>query len=266
MSWLSVEGASWYEVQSSIDGQNWTNLGRVSETQTLILGDPGTVYACVRAGNDQYISSWSQWHGNTTAIAPAVPQPRLASGVYNGSATITWPKIDEAESYIVTLRNTGGVGFYTTEITENTFEITPEIQTGGPYRNLRVDVAAKNEAGVSSAGRVELSAETPPVPTEVYGAPSGSSFILAVVKPEYEKRTGYVVVYGNSEKFDASNFFGVQIIKGADGLPATLSYPGNANFYRVAFTDAFFDAAPNPSSLSFSGVYPIYFDSGGPER
>lgn len=268
LSWLYVEGASWYEVQMSLDGQHWTDLGKTSETQTLLLmdeDDVGSIFARVRAVNELHTSSWAQWRGNTVDIPPDIPQPRLASDAYDGSAIVTWPPIYDAESYIVTLRNPGGVGFYTTEITGTSFEVTPEIQTGGPYRDLIVDVAAKNEAGVSDAGRLELSAEIPPAPTEVYGAPSGSSFILFLVNPAYAKRTGYIVAYGQTRNFDARDYTSSQAIRNANGLPAILNYSEDSKFYRVAFTDAFFDAAPNLESLNFSASQAIYFNNGGPE-
>lgn len=259
LSWLSVEGATWYEVQTSLDGQNWNTLGRINECQTLLLGDPGNVFARVRAGNDNYTSAWSQWHGNTVDIPPDIPHPRLASESYNGSANISWPKIQDADSYIVTLRNTAGLAFYTTETTDASFQITPEIQTGGPYRNLIFEVAAKNTAGVSQAGKLELSAEAPPAPNFVGGGTGGSSYYILRVTPECPTATGYVVAFGSNSDFGADEVSFLQRVNSLQ-LPFALNFTQESHFYRLAYKDAFFDQYPDPRTLNWSAVGAAYID------
>ena len=131
--WLNVPGAAWYEVEISPDGENWQSMGRANVAQMTVSTAPGEVHARVRAASDTLQSAWAVWQGDTTVTPPAAPVLTLDKGYSGGSASISWQPTENATTYAVALRS-NGQAIYTASGPETTFDVTPEVQEGGPYR------------------------------------------------------------------------------------------------------------------------------------
>lgn len=255
ITWLPVLGASWYEVQISSDGQNWQNLGSVSETQLETTVNPGVFHVRVRAGNDVRMSGWTSYSGDTTLAAPAKPNPQLVGSYQNGGANITWAAVARAQKYAVNLVTGQGNIFYTSSQTGTTFQITPEMQTGGPFRQISCNVAAVNENGASEMGTVVLSEPAPARITSANISISGTTAILSSVAPELSGTTGYAIAMGSVPNFSVNQ---VQELRQTSSLP--YSWTGLAHgvhYFRIAAKDAFYDSFHDPYSLNWSDALPV---------
>lgn len=254
--WLAVPGAMWYEVQYSQDGSEWSSLGRMTDCQTFITVDPGPLYVRVKAGNNDRMSTWATWQGDTLNPLPDVPNPVLNGKYEGGSADISWDPIANAESYVITLCTSDGIPFYTTIQSESEFELTPEIQTGGPYRDLSVYVKARNQTGDSDNGSLALSDPPPPAPTSIDVHPyiKDKFEISSVVAAK--SGTGYVVQVSMSQtgEFELSPLNQQYEF---DSLPYVFYWPLTIAYLRVAVKDAFYDVAHDISMLNWSNTIEI---------
>lgn len=251
LSWLSVLGATWYEAEVSSDGTNWNNLGRTSETQITTNVNAGPIYARVRAGNDIKTSSWATWSGNTTITTPAVPVPSL-QGAYDGSGKIVWNAVPGATKYTISL-SSGSNRFYTSTQTGTEFQITPEIQTGGPYRDLTFTVSASNDNGTSGVGTVNLSC---PAPVKITGGnfvPTEAMLTINSVTPTLTGITGYAFARGNIPNFSVNQ---VSAFSQTDSLPYTwYNLQQGTMYFRIAAKDAFYDSYHDYTGLNWSDVF-----------
>lgn len=251
LSWLSVLGATWYEAEVSSDGTNWNNLGRTSETQITTNVNAGPIFARVRAGNEIKTSSWATWSGNTTITTPAVPVPSL-QGTYDGSGKIVWNAVPGATKYTISL-SSGSNRFYTSTQTGTEFQITPEIQTGGPYRNLTFTVSASNDNGTSGIGTVSLSC---PAPAKITGGdfvPTEAMLMINSVTPTLTGITGYAFARGNIPNFSVNQ---VSAFSQANSLPYTWhNLPQGTMYFRIAAKDAFYDSYHDYTGLNWSDVF-----------
>lgn len=261
LAWMSVPGASWYEVETSATGESWVNLGRSNVTQMTVTVAPGVIYARVRAASDTLQSGWAMWEGDTSIPTPDAPAPVLDGEYAGASATISWEPVEHAEGYAVALKS-GGQTLYTSRVASGPFEVTPEIQEGGPFRELECMVSAVGAAGSSPEATVALSDPAPvaPVDAEVVIGTSGVT-LQSVTPDEAPDKTGYVIVRGDATDFTAAQAAELRQTAALpyvwDGLAAGTYY------FRVAVKDAFFDLARNPLSLNWSPVLAVEISGGG---
>lgn len=241
--WLPVIGATWYEVQYSHDNTSWTDLGRTSDTFITLPVSAGAFYVKVRAGNDSRMSAWTSASGNTLLAPPDKPEPELDGAYESASATVSWNPVERASQYAVSLVTDKGATVYTGKQEETSFEITPEIQTRGPYRWLKCEVRAMNENGTSQPGSVTMSDPALPAPQQCIITESVRMF-QAVYPPPPASCTGYAIIYGDSANFGTDFISGYAVVQ---ELPYQLDEM--KHYCRIALKDAFFDAAPGYENL-----------------
>lgn len=259
--WMSVPGASWYEVETSATGESWVNLGRSNVTQMTATVAPGVIYARVRAASDTLQSGWAVWEGDTSIPTPDAPAPVLDGEYAGASAAISWEPVEHAEGYAVALKS-GGQTLYASRVASGPFEVTPEIQEGGPFRELECTVSAVGAAGTSPEATVALSDPVPEAPeaAEVIVGESGVT-LQSVTPDEAPDKTGYVIVRGDAPDFTAAQAAELRQTAALpyvwDGLTAGTYY------FRVAVKDAFFDLARNPLGLNWNPVLAVEIPGGG---
>lgn len=259
--WMSVPGASWYEVETSATGESWVNLGRSNVTQMTATVAPGVIYARVRAASDTLQSGWAVWEGDTSIPTPDAPAPVLDGEYAGASAAISWEPVERAEGYAVALKS-GGQTLYASRVASGPFEVTPEIQEGGPFRELECTVSAVGAAGTSPEATVALSDPVPEAPeaAEVIVGESGVT-LQSVTPDEAPDKTGYVIVRGDAPDFTAAQAAELRQTAALpyvwDGLTAGTYY------FRVAVKDAFFDLARNPLGLNWNPVLAVEIPGGG---
>lgn len=259
--WMSVPGASWYEVETSATGESWVNLGRSNVTQMTATVAPGVIYARVRAASDTLQSGWAVWEGDTSIPTPDAPAPVLDGEYAGASAAISWEPVEHAEGYAVALKS-GGQTLYTSRVVSGPFEVTPEIQEGGPFRELECTVSAVGAAGTSPEATVALSDPVPEAPeaAEVIVGESGVT-LQSVTPDEAPDKTGYVIVRGDAPDFTAAQ---AAELRQTAALPYVWdSLTAGTYYFRVAVKDAFFDLARNPLGLNWSPVLAVEIPGGG---
>lgn len=250
--WENVAGADWYEVETSGDNKTWTPQGRSNISQLRAIVQPGKVYARVRAASDTLQSPWATWDGDSTIPVPVTPAPQLADQYKGGEARIEWPAVPFADSYTVTLRVEDST-VYSERQTGTAFELTPEIQQGGPYREITVLVSATSQAGTSLEGSLALSDPAPTEVTQANATVGTDSITLYSVTPdEATEKTGYVLIKGDTADFTAAQ---VQELRQAAALPYTWAgLSAGEHYFRVAVKDAFFEITRNFLGLNWSPV------------
>lgn len=194
--WMSVSGASWYEVETSATGETWVSLGRSNVAQMTVTVAPGVIYARVRAVSDSLQGGWTVWQGDTTIPAPAMPEIAVDEGYTGGTALVSWESVEHAEQYAVALKS-GGKVVYTGKMESGPFEVTPEIQEGGPYRSLVCTVSAVGVGGTSQGAKVKLEDKAPDMPTDAQIVAHADSVTLQSVSPaQGGDSTGFVMLEG----------------------------------------------------------------------
>lgn len=252
--WLAVQGAEWYEIQQSSNNTDWQNPQRVTETQITLDVSPGPVYLRVRAGGGAKISAWTSWTGNTLLAAPGVPAPVLSGKYQNGIANISWPTVSGASRYVISLiRN--GVNLYTATQTGTAFQVTPEIQTGGPFRSFSFNVSAANENGVSASGSLVLNEPAPAKITAANISITGTTATLTSVTPTLTGISGYVIAMGAIPDFSVNQ---VQELRQTASLPYSWTgLTSGLHYFRIAAKDSFYDSFHDPYSLNWSDALPV---------
>ena len=252
--WSGVPGATWYDVELSSTGKTWASAGRATLMQMRLTVAPGKVYARVRAANDTLTSGWSTWQGDSTIPAPAKPAP-TASAYVSGSASVSWAAVENAVRYAVSLQQ-DGQSIYNTTTTGTTFSVNPEIQSGGPYRELAVNVAAVGVNATSAAGVAELSDPAPDMVTDAEIEIGTDSVTLVSVTPDAATdKTGYVIVRGDTADFGISQ---VSEMRQTTSLPYVWGgLTAGVYYFRIAVKDGFYDVARQPETLNWSAVLTV---------
>lgn len=255
LRWSSIPAAQWYELEISDNNENWQSLGRININQTTISVSAGKIYARVRGVSNTMIGGWALWAGNTTVLPPVAPTLSLSQSYIGGYASVSWNNIQNANEYILALNN-GNSDFFNAIITSNEFEITPEIQEGGPYRNITCSVIAVGDGGSSKAALLTISDPVPSAPVNANISIDGNSATINSVSPAPTGDfTGYVLVKGNTSNFGTNQ---VQEIRQIDSFPYTWSnLPDGDNYFRIAVKDAFFEITNNLNELNFSSVLTV---------
>lgn len=252
--WSGVPGATWYDVELSSTGKTWASAGRATLMQMRLTVAPGKVYARVRATNDTLTSGWSVWQGDSTIPAPAKPAP-TASAYVSGSASVSWAAVENAVRYAVSLQQ-DGQSIYNTTTTGTTFSVNPEIQSGGPYRELAVNVAAVGVNATSAAGVAELSDPAPDMVTDAEIEIGTDSITLVSVTPDAATdKTGYVIVRGDTADF---GLLQVSEMRQTTSLPYVWGgLTAGVYYFRIAVKDGFYDVARQPETLNWSAVLTV---------
>ena len=254
LTWLAPSGAQWHEVQISHDGVNWQNLGRVNSSQMECTVAAGAVWARVRGMNDRLTGPWAEWRGDTTLLPPT--KPTLTATTYNGgSCRVSWAAVRNATSYTVSLKNGSNV-FYSVETSDTSFEITPEIQTGGPYRSLTCSVVSVGTAGSSIPVSVTLNDPAPTAPTgATVTAGVKQATVTAITGTKPADHTGYVIVLGSKANFSVGE---VLELRQTASLPYTWTgLAAGTCYFRMAMRDSFFSLTNRLTELNFSAVFTV---------
>jgi hypothetical protein len=262
VTWLPVPGAEGYYVESSTDGAAWNNQGRANINAIRLPVDDGAYAVRISAFRGATQSPWAQINGNTFDAAPDSPVPALVGNYTGGNLTVQWPAVDGADSYVVRVyeanadRNPERIH----EGTDISFSYTAAqgISDGGPWRDLSVEVASKNNTGESIPGTVSISdivpAEIPLANITVTPAAGGVVFDLTTY-PEGDI-SGYVLARGTTPDFgteETAELRAVATLPTAwDGLTDGTEY-----YFRLAAKDAFFDVASDYAALNYSGVITV---------
>lgn len=258
LTWTTVAGAAWYEVETSPDGQDYINQGRANINQMTVTAPGGVLYARVRAANDGKQSPWSDVLSIDTSIpVPDAPSLTLLEPYLNASAKITWDDVPFATHYVVSLAEiSGGAAFYTEKTEDTEFAVTPEIQEGGTYRSLVISVMSVNQRGTSEPATISLSDPLPPEITDAKIEVGQDSVRIVSVVPEIpEDGTGYVIAKGDNSDFSLSQVTEIRLIY---KLPYTwLDLSAGTHYFRMAMRDGFFDAGRNLLSLNWSAVMAV---------
>lgn len=258
LTWLNVEGAEWYEVQTSDNNVNWTDKGRANIGQIIVAVSPGIVYARVRAMNNQLTGKWATWSGNTLIKPPAVPNPAISQAYRGGEATVSWDAVTGATGYGISVKG-GGRVVYSATITNLSFTITPEIQEGGPYRNLVFSIYAIGQGGNSNTAQINISDAAPMAPTAADVHISGNSLVVESITPALPvDGTGYIFVEGNGPDFGVDDIIASKQVA---ILPYTWpDLSSGVHYFRAAMRDEFFQIAQKPLDLNWSDVITLTVD------
>lgn len=259
--WENVAGADWYEVETSADNRTWTQQGRANISQLRAIVQPGRVYARVRGSSDTLQSPWAEWNGDSTIPVPGTPAPQLVGEYKGGQASIEWPAVPFAEAYTVALR-VQDTTVYSARQEGTDFELTPEIQQGGPYRELEITVSASSQTGTSLEGSLALSDPAPAGVTQANVTIGTDSVTLQSVSPDdSHEKTGYVLIKGDMPDFTAAQ---VQELRQSRTLPYTWAgLEDGEHYFRVAVKDEFFETTRNFLGLNWSPVLTVTIQNAG---
>lgn len=255
LTWLPTAGAAWYEVETSSDGQTWINQGRANMPGMTVAVPLGRVYARVRAASETVRSGWARWQGDLSIPIPEVPGLRLEKAYRGGEAVVSWPPVAHAQGYSVALRRNGRT-LYAAQTSLPSFAVTPEIQQGGPYRELTLAVAARGANGASAEAALSLEDPAPSgvIEADVLGA-AESVTLRGVVPDTAQGATGYVLARGEGPDFEPARGLAM---RQAASLPYTWSgLAAGRQYFRVAVKDAFFELTQNPLELNWSPVVTV---------
>lgn len=258
-SWLPVPSASWYEYSVSYDGSSFTEPSVCSETSINMTVPSGTFHIRVRACTDVAQSYWVYWRGDTTTPTPEEPRLSIGSPYREATAKITWEAAEYARGYGVRLVNKLGIEFYTETITEPSFVITPEMQTGGPYRDITVYVYSVGTNHNSDESSIRL---TDPAPAEITDVDTElvinkqnrtATLVLNDVTPEPDDNTtGFIFAKGSSPDFNTDRIIELRQSKSLPYQWTDLEV--GHHYFRIAVKDKFYDAAHNLAEMTWSAV------------
>lgn len=255
VSWLPVRGAQSYALELSADGLTWRSVATVAVNVWTGSVPAGEIWVRVRARRQDVQGPWAQWQGNTTLEAPSAPVPVLTAAYTGARLSLSWPRVHGDPSYVVRIIPDGATApVRTAPLSQTEYVYTPVlgVDDGGPWRKLRAEVLAVNEAGESPAGVVPVEDAPPVVSGNVQGQITSTSVTLSGVSVSGE-HTGFVLARGNGPDFGMSGVLESRVVS---GLPYTWSglEPGTEYHFRIAATDAFFDVAGDFAELMYGGV------------
>ena len=182
-----------------------------------------------------------------------------ASSYIGGEARVTWNAVANAASYTVTLSH-GEEDLYIARTADTSFAVTAEMQTGGPFRELSVGVAAENSTGISGTASVTLKDALPPTATgaDVSIFQNGATFDLtlrAITPAPPSDVTGYLIAKGETADFGVRQ---LSEVRQAAGLPFTWAgLAQGRHYFRVALRDAFYEIVRDPLTLNWSNVFAV---------
>lgn len=254
LTWLSVPSAQWYEVQSSSNGREWVNHGRTNVPQMTIAASVGIVWIRVRAASDRLQSDWAIWSGDSSIPVPAAPVPVLSGAYSAGEALITWQAVEFAEKYVISILH-DDAAVYTESSTAQSFALTPELQEGGPWRELQISVAAVGLNGTSGEGLLAISDPAPEAVTDAVIETGAGYISLQSVTPEPADLTGYVLAKSETTDLGLTNILEIRQTPTLPYVWAGLE--AGRHYFLIACRDAFYDLTHDLNQLMWSEVFEV---------
>jgi hypothetical protein len=262
ISWLPVPGAEAYSVEYSVNGLDYTNLGRSNINFAVIEpGVFGPTWVRINAVSDTDMSPWAVWEGDTSILTPAIPEV-TATPYIGGNVTLNWEPVDGAVGYVIQVflpdNMNSPVRIADTDGTTWNYTLGMGIVDGGPYRELLVTVSAVNAMGSSDPAQVILSDPAPAeIPVEsIQGEPAVDSLTLSDAGEVEDDVTGFIIGRGLFDNFTAGE---TVEIRNVSALPYTWTglAPDTPYYFRVAAKDSFFDVTQKYDSLNYSESFEI---------
>lgn len=221
LRWQGAPGATHYEVQTVLDGEE-ASINRVDETQAALLDlIPGSYEFAVRACHQYGCSEWSIPQALTvTPPAPdAAPDLTLTGPDDAGVIDLTWDEVPHAAEYLLEIAETPDFASARMQSLKQTRFKVSRREPGA----LHFRVAAENAGGTGPWSNVEQVAITPPAPAWVEAALSDDG---ATVNLAWGGVGGRVTYFVAAARVDASDKE-TEVYRGDEtGVSATL--PGGA--------------------------------------
>lgn len=258
ISWLPVAGAGAYEVEYSTDGLSWLRMGRANINAMRCAVSPGTAHVRVAAvfGND--IGPWAVWSGTTDILLPAAPQATLVAPYTGALLSVQWAAVPGAQEYILRLYTpeyAAPVRVQRVQGTSWTYGPEAAAADGGPWRALRLELSACNQAGESAPVVLAVEDAAPaaiPLESILIDVDSTENSVkFSISCPVEQDVTGFVIARGSEPEFFEEEVLEARMLPGLpyiwSGLPE-----GEAWYFRLAAADSFFNVAGAAGSLNWS--------------
>lgn len=177
VSWTTVEGATGYTVERSVDGRNWTEVAATGADAIGYTDEdlaPGTTYYYrVAAAFQNRSSTPSGVVEVTTALGPPAAPTLVVGAGAPGEVVLTWDAVEGAADYRVE-RSADGVTGWETIGTTTAAVLTFSDAAPAPGGTLWYRIVASNADG-DSPPSVPRSASTPAAPPPASEAPPAGS-------------------------------------------------------------------------------------------
>lgn len=109
VSWNSITGATYYELQEQVNGGSWTTIQSSSAISWAASGKPNGTYGYqVHACNVTGCGPWSSVGAATVLYVPSTPTLSVPANNNTGSYTVSWPSVSTATSYNLQEQVNGG--------------------------------------------------------------------------------------------------------------------------------------------------------------
>lgn len=225
-SWNPAPGASYYLVETSADGANWTARGQVTVPQFIYSVQLAQTLWIRVAAVGVAAGPWNVWNGDVgfATEPPAAVVGLVLDAPFTGLAVETsWQPNVGAAQYRVRVYETGeSVPLRVDDTTDTAFDYTNAMAAadGTPVRNMTIEVAAVNSAGESTAATLDVYNAPPSAPTGL-----GSAL---------DSGTTYNVIWTHTAPAD---FLHYKVYKsttpGFTPGPGNLVYTGTANGCQI---------------------------------
>jgi hypothetical protein len=245
LAWTdNASNATGYEVDSSPDGVNWSQLGLLPATATSYadrsVSGGTTAYYRVLAFNGPTRSSPSNTATATTV--PAAPANVTAQTLSETSVTVSWGDVTGENGFVVERSPDGSTGW--TQVGTTSADVTNFVNTGlNPgttywYRIRAVD--ASGSSTPSTATSVTTTADVVATPTGLTGSANGTTNQVTLTWTDNAANaTGTRVM----RSVDGSTWFQLATLSvsgtGARTYVDSTASPGTTYYYAVQDFDTF---------------------------
>ena len=244
-TWQPAPWASYYALESSVDGTDWTRLGETGGNTFTFDTPSQTTYVRVAAIG----GARGPWSQITFVVAPPPSVEGLAAeGAFDTAACrIKWTPAIGATGYQVQVYS-GAVLRRTVYTVDPRYSYTAaDAQSdGGLARSLRFDVSSVGVAGNAVPATITLTNAQVAAPTNARAEVGFGSLTVSADTPADSDYRGTIIWKGAASGFalnDATKIY--------DGPAPTHSFPatpGEEAWFAMAHFDAFGKDALNPSS------------------
>lgn len=265
LTWLAVNGATSYEVQTSCDAGPWTARGTVRGTSFSITPPRGVLAIRVRAVNESWMGLWAKWSDHTDTLFPEPPVLEMEVVPLDGDVglAVTWLDVEASfKGYALVVKN-GATG--ATLRAEEFGEDDDEFQytgarmqaDGGPFRSYVFELTGIDLLGdpVTVTETVNIPAPDPPTSFTARLKVGTDALLDAefAAGGSVAPVTGYVALRGNEAGFGADGAAETRTLEKGE-LPYTWTglAPGAQCWFRLAARDAVYDLGHNAQELRYS--------------
>jgi hypothetical protein len=255
LNWRPSAGAVRYVVQWSTDGNTWQTAAEPTVNSATVVVTPGQVSARVAAvGKLQ--GPWQTWTGTTDIQPPLMPAPVLAQPYAGGVLNLAWAAIAGAEEYVVTVLH-GGTEVRAIALSGTAWTYAADLmhEDGGPKRAYSLRLLARNQAGDSAAGTLDVNDPVPSVPVNISGSATASSITISWT-PVPGDVTGYIGLRGATSSFAATAAVETKTVSAASVTFSDLA-PDTDHYFRIVAKDAFADLTGVFDDLTPSAVITV---------